>query len=46
MDTGTGIAVCGVWSIVGAALLSRTVTSVGVWVAVLIAMAMTVFLTR
>jgi hypothetical protein len=44
MDTGTGIAIAGVWMIVAAAFVSKTTGSSGVWISILVASLVTYFL--
>lgn len=44
MTIGTGIAIAGVWLFVGACALSRSVSSFGLLVSILIAIGVTVFL--
>lgn len=44
MTTGTGLVLLGVWSIVAAAFMSRNTGSTGVWIALFVAIGMTVYL--
>lgn len=44
MDIGSGIAIAGAWIMVGMLGLSKTVTGLGMWIGVFIAMAVTLLL--
>lgn len=44
MDIGSGIAIAGVWVMVGMLGLSSSVTSGGVWIGVLLAIGTTIYL--
>ena len=44
MDIGTGIAIAGVWVMVGAVALSKTITSYGWVLSLVIAIIVTVYL--
>lgn len=44
MDIGTGIAIAGVWLMVGCVAISTTTTGAFLWIATIIAIAVTVFL--
>jgi hypothetical protein len=44
MDTGTGIAIAGVWSIVAAAFFAKEVTGLGLCLALVVAIGMTLIL--
>ena len=44
MDTGTGIAIAGVWAMAAVAWHSKSVTGLGMWIALAVALAMTIYL--
>jgi len=44
MDIGTGIAIAGIWLFAGVVSASNTVTSIGMYVGIGVAIGMTIFL--
>lgn len=44
MDIGTGIAIAGVWLFAGAAFFSKGVSATGMWLALFVAIGITIFL--
>lgn len=44
MTTGTGLVLLGVWVMVAAAFHAKSVSGLGVWIAIIVGIAMTVYL--